>query len=105
MGITDDTYTKRQVLRMEHLVLKVLEFELGSPTMHLFASKMSAMAGSCERTTSLAMYLVELALMNADFLNWRASMVAAAAVALSDTLWDIRRGRREWKRAADTPWL
>ena len=28
-------------------------------------------------------YLVELALMNADFLNWRASMVAAAAVALS----------------------
>ena len=78
--ITDDTYTKRQVLRMEHLVLKVriclanhdtglpmscpphiylcsqvLEFELGSPTMHLFASKMSAMAGSCERTTSLSM--------------------------------------------------
>merc|ERR1719357_1414733 len=47
--ITDDTYNKRQVLRMEHLVLKVLEFELGSPTMHLFASKMSAMAGSCER--------------------------------------------------------
>jgi len=81
--ITDDTYTKRQVLRMEHLVIKVLEFELGSPTMHLFASKMSAMAGSCERTTSLSMYLVELALMNAEFLNWRASMVAAAAVALS----------------------
>jgi len=81
--ITDDTYTKRQVLRMEHLVLKVLEFELGSPTMHLFASKMSAMAGSCERTTSLSMYLVELSLMNAEFLNWRASMVAAAAVALS----------------------
>jgi len=41
------------------------------------------MAGSCERTTSLSMYLVELALMNAEFLNWRASMVAAAAVALS----------------------
>jgi len=81
--ITDDTYTKRQVLRMEHLVIKVLEFELGSPTMHLFASKMSIMAGSCERTTSLSMYLVELALMNAEFLNWRASMVAAAAVALS----------------------
>merc|ERR1712240_443433 len=81
--ITDDTYTKRQVLRMEHLVLKVLEFELGSPTMHLFASKMSAMAGSCERTTSLSMYLVELSLMNAEFLNWRASTVAAAAVALS----------------------
>ena len=33
--------------------------------------------------TFLDRYLVELSLMNAEFLNWRASMVAAAAVALS----------------------
>ena len=30
--ITDDTYTKRQVLRMEHLILKVLAFDLSVPT-------------------------------------------------------------------------
>lgn len=30
--ITDNTYTKQQVLRMEHLVLKVLNFELSAPT-------------------------------------------------------------------------
>ena len=40
---------------LDYLCSQVLEFELGSPTMHLFASKMSAMAGSCERTTSLSM--------------------------------------------------
>merc|ERR1711915_1103197 len=41
--ITDDTYTKRQVLRMEHLVLKVLEFNLSVPTSYLFINKMVAM--------------------------------------------------------------
>ena len=45
------------ILSPTHIYLcsQVLEFELGSPTMNLFASKMSAMAGSCERTTSLSM--------------------------------------------------
>lgn len=30
--ITDDTYTKKQVLRMEHLILKVLSFDMAAPT-------------------------------------------------------------------------
>lgn len=30
--ITDDTYTKKQVLRMEHLILRVLSFDLTVPT-------------------------------------------------------------------------
>merc|ERR1712098_597093 len=38
--ITDDTYNKRQVLRMEHLVLKVLNFDLSVPSSHLFVSQM-----------------------------------------------------------------
>ncbi len=34
--ITDDTYTKQQVLRMEHLVLKVLNFQMTAPTANCF---------------------------------------------------------------------
>ena len=34
--ITDDTYTKKQLLRMEHLLLKVLGFDLTMPTTHQF---------------------------------------------------------------------
>lgn len=30
--ITDDTYTKKQVLRMENLILRVLAFDLSVPT-------------------------------------------------------------------------
>ena len=37
--ITDDTYTKRQVLRMEHLVLKVLSFFMSAPTANVFCER------------------------------------------------------------------
>lgn len=37
--ITDDTYTKKQVLRMEHLVLKVLSFDLAAPTITQFLTQ------------------------------------------------------------------
>jgi hypothetical protein len=35
--------SRLQVLRMEHLVLKVLEFDLSVPTAHLFVNKMCQM--------------------------------------------------------------
>merc|ERR1712133_156360 len=47
--ITDDTYNKRQVLRMEHLVLKVLGFDLSVPTTYLFINKMCEMDRSVVR--------------------------------------------------------
>ncbi len=34
--ITDDTYTKVQIIRMERLILKVLDFNLAAPTSHTF---------------------------------------------------------------------
>lgn len=36
--ITDDTYTKTQVLRMEQLILKVLGFDLSVPTTLVFTT-------------------------------------------------------------------
>lgn len=81
--ITDDTYNKRQVLRMEHLVLKVLEFDISVPTSHLFVSKLGQMAKCDDRTMSFAMYLNELSLLSGDFLQFSPSLVAAASVALA----------------------
>lgn len=34
--LTDDTYTKEDVLRMEHLILKVLDFQMNVPTVNCF---------------------------------------------------------------------
>lgn len=82
--ITDDTYNKRQVLRMEHLVLKVLGFDLSGPTANVFLSQMCQMSKSSDKIHHLAMFLSELSLLHGDkFLQYPPSMIAAASLALS----------------------
>lgn len=89
--ITDDTYNKRQVLRMEHLVLKVLGFNLSVPTTYLLLNKMVEMCpvdeyeeDDKEKVAALAAYLSELALVDGEtFLKFPPSQTAAACVALS----------------------
>ncbi|KAJ6668786.1 hypothetical protein lerEdw1_012270 [Lerista edwardsae] len=53
--ITDDTYTKKQVLRMEHLVLKVLSFDLAAPTINQFLSQYFLHNPASAQVQSLAM--------------------------------------------------
>lgn len=53
--ITDDTYTKKQVLRMEHLILKVLAFDLSVPTTLSFITSFSVSSDLSETTMFLAM--------------------------------------------------
>jgi len=91
--ITDDTYNKRQVLRMEHLVLKVLGFDLSVPTTYIFINKMCEMDPTINttdepdrksRVAALAAYLSELALVDGEnFLKYMPSQLAATSVALA----------------------
>lgn len=55
--ITDDTYTTRQVLRMEHLILKVLSFDLSIPTPLTFITAMCISSKLNEKTMYLAMVI------------------------------------------------
>ncbi|XP_053772522.1 cyclin-A1 isoform X2 [Desmodus rotundus] len=83
--ITDDTYTKRQLLRMEHLLLKVLAFDLTVPTTHQFLLQYLRRQGVCVRTENLAKYVAELSLLEADpFLKYLPSLIAAAAYCLAN---------------------
>ncbi|XP_077926571.1 cyclin-A1 isoform X2 [Halichoerus grypus] len=83
--ITDDTYTKRQLLRMEHLLLKVLAFDLTVPTTNQFLLQYLRRQGVCVRTESLAKYVAELSLLEADpFLKYLPSLIAAAAYCLAN---------------------
>jgi len=92
--ITDDTYNKRQVLRMEHLVLKVLGFDLSIPTTFLFLNKIVLMdplaPGLKDKIVALAAYLAELSLVDGDsFLKFTPSQVAAASVALARHTFEV----------------
>ncbi|XP_062856052.1 cyclin-A2 [Trichomycterus rosablanca] len=83
--ITDDTYTKKQVLRMEHLVLKVLSFDLAAPTIMQFLTQYFLKQRVSNKVESLSMLLGELSLVDADpFLKYLPSQVAAAAFILAN---------------------
>nr|UST29463.1 g2/mitotic-specific cyclin-A-like [Haliclona caerulea] len=86
--ITDDTYTSKQVLKMEQLVLKVLTFDLSVPTilnfLERFVKATQAPENMASKVESLARYLCELSLLDVDpFIEYLPSTVAASAVVLS----------------------
>ena len=53
--ITDDTYSKKQVLRMEHLILRVLSFDLTVPTPLAFLMEYCISNNLSEKIQYLAM--------------------------------------------------
>ncbi|KAL7289859.1 hypothetical protein TKK_0016257 [Trichogramma kaykai] len=82
--ITDDTYTKKQVLRMEHLILRVLSFDLTVPTPLAFLMDYCLSNNLSDKVQHLAMYICELSLLDADpFLQFVPSHLAAASIALA----------------------
>lgn len=83
--ITDDTYTKKQVLRMEHLILKVLSFDLSAPTINQFLTQYFLLHPVDKRVESMAMFLGELSLVDSDpFLKYLPSQLSAASYILAN---------------------
>ncbi|KAJ7372008.1 Cyclin-A2 [Desmophyllum pertusum] len=86
--ITDDTYSTKQVLKMESLILKTLGFDVCVPTIINFLERFLK-ATECSESDSpkveaLAKYLGELTMLDADpFLKYLPSTIAASAVVLS----------------------
>ncbi|XP_033125655.1 G2/mitotic-specific cyclin-A-like isoform X2 [Anneissia japonica] len=83
--ITDDTYKVKQVLRMEHLILKVLSFDLALPTINSFLSRYLKATNADNKTEHLARYLAELTLQQYDpYIRYLPSLIAASAVCLAN---------------------
>lgn len=83
--ITDNSYTNSQVLRMEHLILKVLSFDVAIPTINCFCEKFAREAELDDETLSLAMYLSELTLVEGEsFLKYLPSTIAAASICIAN---------------------
>lgn len=83
--ITDNTYTREEVLDMERQVLNYLRFELAGPTTKSFVRRFirAAQAGMKIPTLQLEFlgnYLAELTLAEYGFLQYLPSMIAASAV-------------------------
>lgn len=97
--ITDDTYTKTQVLRMEQLILKVLGFDLSVPTSLVFTTVYCVMNDVPDKVKHMCMYLCELSLLDAEpFLTYLPSKISAGALALSRYTLDLPI----WSRMLET---
>ncbi|XP_039117497.1 cyclin-A2-1 [Dioscorea cayenensis subsp. rotundata] len=97
--ITDNTYTKGEVLKMESEVLNYQGFHLSVPTIKTFLRRfLRAAQTSSEVPTPalgfLANYLAELTLVDYDFLKYLPSKIAASAVFL--TRWTLDQSEHPW---------
>ncbi|KAG8093019.1 hypothetical protein GUJ93_ZPchr0012g22137 [Zizania palustris] len=86
--ITDNTYTRQEVVNMESDILKLLKFEIGSPTIKTFLRRFTRSGHEDKKRSVLLLefmgsYLAELSLLDYSCLRFLPSVVAASAVFLA----------------------
>ncbi|KAA8579343.1 hypothetical protein FQN60_010703 [Etheostoma spectabile] len=84
--ITDNAFTKAQILEMEQLVLRTLNFQLGRPLPLHFLRRASKVANADVERHTLAKYLMELTLVDYSMVHYRPSEIAAASLGLAQLL-------------------
>ncbi|KAL8487597.1 hypothetical protein ACS0TY_024061 [Phlomoides rotata] len=111
--ITDNTYTKKELVKMESDVLNSLKFEMGNPTVKTFLRRITRISQGDYVTSSLQLeflgyYLAELSLLEYGCIKFLPSMVAASVMFLSRfTLkpqqhpWSLDLEHRSGYKAAD----
>lgn len=90
--MTDNAYSNAQILEMEMLILRGLNFSLGRPLPIHFLRRASKASNADGAQHMLAKYLMELVLIDYDMAHFRPSEVAAAALCLAQKI----LGRGSW---------
>ncbi|MBA0693475.1 hypothetical protein Goari_003847 [Gossypium aridum] len=101
-SMTDNAYTKDEVVKMEADILKSLKFELGNPTVKTFLRRFTRVAQEDYKASSLQLeflgcYLAELSLLDYGCVKFLPSMVAASVIFL--TRFIIRPKCHPWSSA------
>lgn len=81
--ITDNAYTRDEVLRMEQKILHFFRFNVSMPTIHCFLSRFLKIAQGSHLCSPRAHYFAERALQEHELLKWKPSLIAAASVYLA----------------------
>uniref|UniRef100_A0A383WE76 Cyclin N-terminal domain-containing protein n=1 Tax=Tetradesmus obliquus TaxID=3088 RepID=A0A383WE76_TETOB len=84
-AVTANHFKRQDLLRMERIVLDVLEFRLSSPSSYTFLHLLAQACSHCVTPSvlSLAMYVCELAVLEYDMHQYPHSTRAGAALLLS----------------------
>ena len=92
--ISGDIYTRQDMVTMEKLVLRALNYSLGTPLPLHFFRRLNKAAESDGRTSALGEYLMELSACSARMCRFLPSEVAAAAVFLARLI--LQPSRTPW---------
>lgn len=84
--ITDNAYSREDIIRMEQKMLAALNFDLNIPSSNRFLERYARQMGCTKKIRSLSQYLLELSLVESGMLRYRPSLTAAAALYLSTKL-------------------
>ena len=81
--ITDNAYSKSDIRKMECMILRTLDFQLGRP-LPLHFLRRNSKAGEVDANKhTLAKYLMELTLVDYGMVHYAPSQISAAALCLS----------------------
>nr|AAI06307.1 Ccnb3-a protein [Xenopus laevis] len=83
MYICDDAYKRDEVIAMEMEILQKLYFDINIPVPYRFLRRFAKCAHATMETLTLARYICELTLQEYDFVQERASKMAASCLLLA----------------------
>jgi hypothetical protein len=84
--VTDKAYTKEEILDMESKIISALEFKLTATSSNRFLERFLLINESHEKIVSLSKYLIELSLVEYKMLKYIPSLLASAALYLSNKI-------------------
>lgn len=81
--ICDDAYRRTEFLEMERTLLKTIGFDIGMPLSYRFLRRYAKCARASMETLTMARYILEMSLMEYEFIKYRESKMASACLLLA----------------------
>ena len=94
--ICDNAYTKSEIIIMERQMLKVLNYNLNITSTYRYLKCYNRVINPGPKAYNMALYLIELALVEYKFIKYKPSLCAASALYISNRLinkdleWNIK---------------
>ena len=84
--MTDNSYSKKQMLQMENDILRTIEFNITAPTPLRFVELLQQFLNLNTKNVYMCQYLIELAVMNYKMIKYSSLLIATCAVYLEKKL-------------------
>lgn len=81
--ICDDAYKRHEFLEMERCILRTIDFDIGFPLSYRFLRRYAKCGRASMETLTLARYILEMSLMEYEFITERESRMGAASLLLA----------------------